>query len=70
MRVLSLEEAIRMIQVSERARQGRLRANIMREIHRDVERQKKTEDKDPGEVTAEQAAVRIQKVTTVVHALV
>ncbi|MCI4380514.1 hypothetical protein PGIGA_G00240810 [Pangasianodon gigas] len=59
--VLSLEEAIRIIQVSERARQGRLRSNIMREIHRDAERQKKTKDKDLGEAV-EQAAIRIQKV--------
>ncbi|MCJ8734625.1 hypothetical protein PDJAM_G00237410 [Pangasius djambal] len=60
-RVLSLEEAIRVIQVSERARQGRLRSNIMREIHRDAERQKKTTDKDLGEAV-QQAALRIQKV--------
>ncbi|XP_053481922.1 dynein regulatory complex protein 11 isoform X2 [Ictalurus furcatus] len=61
-RVLSQEEAIRIIQVSERARQGRLRASIMREIHKDAERWSKTKAKDLGEATAHQAAVRIQKV--------
>ncbi|XP_058246576.1 dynein regulatory complex protein 11 isoform X2 [Hemibagrus wyckioides] len=58
--VPSLEEAVRIVQVSERARQGRLRTSIMREI-RDTERQK-TEDKDLGEATEQQAAVQIQKV--------
>ncbi|KAF4072664.1 hypothetical protein AMELA_G00265580 [Ameiurus melas] len=61
-RVLSQEEAIRLIQVSERARQGRLRASIMREIHKDAERWSKTKDKDLNEDTAHQAAIQIQKV--------
>ncbi|KAM9475446.1 dynein regulatory complex protein 11-like [Clarias gariepinus] len=61
-RILSLEEAVTIIQVSERARQGRLRTNIMREIHRDAERQRKTNDKDLKEATEEQAAIQIQKV--------
>ncbi|KAK3566242.1 hypothetical protein QTP86_030030 [Hemibagrus guttatus] len=59
--VLSLEEAVRIIQVLERARQGRLRTSIMREI-RDTERQRKTTEKDLGEATEQQAAVQIQKV--------
>lgn len=62
MRTLSLEEAIRIIQVSERARQGHLRANIMREIHRDADRQRKSSDEALSQAAAEQAAICIQKV--------
>ncbi|KAM9475080.1 dynein regulatory complex protein 11-like [Clarias gariepinus] len=58
----SLEEAVRIIQVSERARQGRLRTKIMRQIHRDAEIQKKLQDEDLREATEQQAAVQIQKV--------
>ncbi|KAL7884540.1 hypothetical protein AOLI_G00073100 [Acnodon oligacanthus] len=61
-RTLSVEEAIRIIQVTERARQGRLRAKFMREIQRDQERQRKSEDRDLGASTMDQAAVCIQKV--------
>ncbi|XP_022525969.2 dynein regulatory complex protein 11 [Astyanax mexicanus] len=61
-RTLSMEKAIRIIQVTERARQGRLRAKFMREIQRDQERQKKSLNRDLGEAAAEQAAICIQKV--------
>ncbi|KAG1973514.1 dynein regulatory complex protein 11 isoform X2 [Pimephales promelas] len=60
MRMLTLERAIKVIQVAERARQGRLRAKFMREIHKDSERQKKADEQ--GSVSTDQAAVCIQKV--------
>ncbi|XP_051760262.1 dynein regulatory complex protein 11 isoform X1 [Ctenopharyngodon idella] len=60
MRMLTLERAIKVIQVAERARQGRLRAKFMREIHKDSERQKKADEQEA--VTTDQAAVCIQKV--------
>ncbi|KAM6963282.1 dynein regulatory complex protein 11 [Aplochiton taeniatus] len=61
-RALNLEEAIKIIQVSERARQGRLRAKFMREIQRDEERQRRAKDRDMGTAAIDSAAVRIQKV--------
>ncbi|XP_067250755.1 dynein regulatory complex protein 11 [Chanodichthys erythropterus] len=60
MRMLTLEKAIKVIQMAERARQGRLRAKFMREIHRDSQRQKKADEQEA--VTTDQAAVCIQKV--------
>ncbi|XP_026125142.1 dynein regulatory complex protein 11 isoform X2 [Carassius auratus] len=60
MRMLTLERAIKIIQVAERARQGRLRAKFMREIHRDSERQRRAEEQEA--VSTDQAAVCIQKV--------
>ncbi|KAL0186135.1 hypothetical protein M9458_017805, partial [Cirrhinus mrigala] len=59
MRMLTLERAIKVIQVAERARQGRLRAKFMREIHKDSERQRKAEEQE--KVSTDQAAVCIQK---------
>ncbi|XP_072536868.1 dynein regulatory complex protein 11 isoform X2 [Salminus brasiliensis] len=64
-RTLSVEKAIKIIQVTERARQGRLRAKFMREIQRDQERQKKSKDRDLGKSAVDQAAVCIQKVLQV-----
>ncbi|XP_060737548.1 dynein regulatory complex protein 11 [Tachysurus vachellii] len=61
-RVLSLEEAIRIVQVAERARQGRLRTSIMRDIRDNERLAKKAKDKDSGEAIEQQAAVHIQKV--------
>uniref|UniRef100_A0A8C2F6Z2 Zgc:153738 n=1 Tax=Cyprinus carpio TaxID=7962 RepID=A0A8C2F6Z2_CYPCA len=52
--------AIKIVQVAERARQGRLRAKFMREIHRDSERQRRAEEQEA--VSTDQAAVCIQKV--------
>nr|XP_055024991.1 dynein regulatory complex protein 11 isoform X1 [Misgurnus anguillicaudatus] len=57
-RMMTLERAVKIIQVSERARQGRLRAKFMREINKSSERQKKEHE----EMTTNQAAVTIQKV--------
>ncbi|XP_066573569.1 dynein regulatory complex protein 11 isoform X2 [Amia ocellicauda] len=56
-RPLSLEAAVRLVQVSERARQGRLRAQLRREFQRDEERRMRARA-----VSREQAAVRMQKV--------
>nr|XP_015209575.1 PREDICTED: IQ and AAA domain-containing protein 1-like isoform X1 [Lepisosteus oculatus] len=61
-RPLTLEEAIKLIQVSERARQGRLRAKFMKEIRHDEERQRRAKDKDVGYAGMDQAAICIQKV--------
>lgn len=57
-RMLTLERSVKIIQVSERARQGRLRAKFMREIYKDS--QKKA--KENGAITPDQAALTIQKV--------
>ncbi|KPP68559.1 hypothetical protein Z043_112753, partial [Scleropages formosus] len=56
-RVLNIEEAIKIIQVTERARQGRLRAKFMREIQQAEERQKRAKDVDRGPAALNQAAV-------------
>ncbi|MGH0133774.1 UNVERIFIED_CONTAM: hypothetical protein FKN15_063432 [Acipenser sinensis] len=60
-RPLSLEEAIKLIQVSERARQGRLRAKFMKEIRRDEERQRRAKERGTVGADLDQAATRIQK---------
>lgn len=56
---MSLEEAVRVIQIAERARQGRLRAKLNRES-RNMNWMYRTDD--PGADVAERAAVCIQKV--------
>lgn len=56
---MSLEEAVRVIQTAERARQGRLRAKLNRES-RNMNWMYRTDD--PGADVAERAAVCIQKV--------
>uniref|UniRef100_A0A8C5PLA7 IQ motif containing with AAA domain 1 n=1 Tax=Leptobrachium leishanense TaxID=445787 RepID=A0A8C5PLA7_9ANUR len=59
---MSLDEAVRVIQVSERARQGRLRAKFMKEINLEEKRERFA--KTQGEITLDPdiAAQRIQKV--------
>ncbi|XP_035032932.2 dynein regulatory complex protein 11-like [Hippoglossus stenolepis] len=56
---MSPEEAIKIIQIAERARQGRLRAKLNEES-RNMNRMYKT--KDPGAADIESAAICIQKV--------
>lgn len=56
---MSLEEAVRVVQAAERARQGRLRAKLNKES-RNMNWRYRT--KDPGADGAEAAAVCIQKV--------
>ncbi|XP_012790857.2 IQ and AAA domain-containing protein 1-like [Sorex araneus] len=57
---MSRTEAIIIIQMTERARQGQLRATFMREIQEEAERERK-EEKRP-KLTPEAAAVKMQKV--------
>lgn len=59
---MSVEEAIRLIQIHERARQGRLRAKFMREIRQQEEREKQAALRGAPTLDPEVAAVRIQKV--------
>ncbi|KAM3876176.1 dynein regulatory complex protein 11 [Diretmus argenteus] len=61
-RELNGEEAIKIIQVMERARQGRLRAKLIGKMQRDMKRQWRAKDKDPGTADIELAVVCIQKV--------
>lgn len=56
---ISLEEAVRVIQTAERARQGRLRAKLNKES-RNMNWMYRTEE--PGAEVAEAAAICIQKV--------
>ncbi|KAM4689140.1 dynein regulatory complex protein 11-like [Discoglossus pictus] len=60
-RVMSLDEAVRLIQVSERARQGRLRAKFMEEIWRN-ERARHLKPVIFSDEEREKAAILIQKV--------
>ena len=59
---MSLEDAIKFIQVHERARQGRLRAKFMKEIREQEERERMLQTHGVPTLDSEVAAVRIQKV--------
>ncbi|XP_073489747.1 dynein regulatory complex protein 11 [Aquarana catesbeiana] len=59
---MSLDEAVRVIQVSERARQGRLRAKFMKEIHLEEKRERMAKLQGEKALDPEIAAQRIQKV--------
>ncbi|PIK45491.1 putative IQ and AAA domain-containing protein 1 [Apostichopus japonicus] len=59
---MSTEEAVRNIQVHERARQGRLRAKFMREIRLQEERERLAANRGAPTLDNELAAVRIQKI--------
>ncbi|NXN88267.1 DRC11 protein, partial [Bombycilla garrulus] len=58
---MTLEEAIKVIQVAERARQGRARAAFMRKIYLEEKRQSKKEEQEMGK-NPDDAATCIQKV--------
>ena len=62
---LSMEEAVLLLQVNERGRQGKQRARFMREIRRQEELERRARDAGagggPAEVDPEHAAVVIQK---------
>eukprot|EP01137_Pigoraptor_chileana_P022869 Opistho-2@88282 len=58
---ITFEEAIAIIQVNERARQGRLRAKFMREIRQQEERERKARNRVQPAMEPEEAAVIIQK---------
>ncbi|XP_078509026.1 dynein regulatory complex protein 11-like isoform X3 [Lissotriton helveticus] len=62
LREIPMEEAIRLIQISERARQGRLRANFMREIQREEARQKRAQAYAFTDADFERAGILIQKI--------
>ena len=57
-----MEDAIRLIQVHERARQGRLRAKFMREIRMQEEREKMAATRGAPTMDPDVAAVHIQRV--------
>ena len=59
---MSLEEAIRLIQIHERARQGRLRAKFMRDIRQQEERERLAANRGAPTLDPEVAATRIEKV--------
>ncbi|NWI38326.1 DRC11 protein, partial [Picathartes gymnocephalus] len=58
---MTLEEGIKVIQVAERARQGRARAAFMRKIYLEEKRQSKKEEEETGK-NPDDAATCIQKV--------
>ncbi|NXR57407.1 DRC11 protein, partial [Rhadina sibilatrix] len=60
-RAMTLEEAIKVIQVAERARQGRARAAFMKRIYLEEKRQSKKEEQGTGR-NPDDAATCIQKV--------
>ena len=59
---MCVEEAVRVLQVCERARQGRLRARFMREIRQAEEEAARGQSCTPASLDPDQAATRIQKV--------
>lgn len=59
---MSFEEAIRLVQIHERARQGRLRAKFMREIRRQEEIERLAQTRGAPTLDPDVAATRIQKV--------
>ncbi|XP_030637612.1 dynein regulatory complex protein 11 [Chanos chanos] len=59
---MSPETAVRVLQVGERARQGRLRARFMREIRTEELRAEQQNRRSPGVLAPDRAATRIQKV--------
>lgn len=63
---MSLEEAVRLLQVSERARQGRIRTQFMKELVQS-ERGVHRHTWKSTNLTPDQAAIQIQKVTDLIH---
>lgn len=59
---MSLEDAIKLIQVHERARQGRLRAKFMKEIREQEDRDRQAQNRGAPTLDLDVAACRIQKV--------
>lgn len=57
------EEAVRLVQMAERMRQGRLRARFMWEIRRDEEREKRVREGGIIEPNRDLAATCIQRVS-------
>ncbi|OBS78697.1 hypothetical protein A6R68_18940, partial [Neotoma lepida] len=61
-REMSRTEALILVQSTERARQGRLRATFMREIRKEEERDKKIRENGRQKFSQDQGAIIIQKV--------
>ena len=59
---MHLDEAIRMIQIHERARQGRLRAKLMQEILLQEDKERHANVKGAPTMDGNEAALKIQKV--------
>uniref|UniRef100_A0A8C4YAK9 IQ motif containing with AAA domain 1 like n=1 Tax=Gopherus evgoodei TaxID=1825980 RepID=A0A8C4YAK9_9SAUR len=57
------DEAVQLVQMAERMRQGCLRSKFMWEIRRDEERERRARESGAKELDREQAAICIQKVT-------
>ena len=64
---MSFEEAIRLIQVHERARQGRLRAKFMKEIRDQEAKEKRLAQTKVPTLDHDVAATRIQKVSLTLY---
>jgi hypothetical protein len=60
--VMTMEEAIQLIQVHERARQGQLRAKLMTNIRQEEERQRLAQQQGKPTIDLDTAATVIQKV--------
>uniref|UniRef100_A0A1I8G2W5 ATPase_AAA_core domain-containing protein n=1 Tax=Macrostomum lignano TaxID=282301 RepID=A0A1I8G2W5_9PLAT len=58
---MTVEEAVRLIRVHERARQGRLRAKFMREIRQRELKSRMRAAREAPQISEHEAAVRIQK---------
>merc|ERR1712241_667353 len=61
-REVAIRDAIRLNQVHERARQGRLRAKFMREIRQQEERERMAANRGAPTLDPDVAATRVQKV--------
>nr|XP_033788643.1 IQ and AAA domain-containing protein 1-like [Geotrypetes seraphini] len=61
-RTMSQEEAVRLIQIAERGRQGRLRSKLMRELQEDEKRKRKSKGVIITDVIRERASIMIQKI--------
>ncbi|XP_051986459.1 dynein regulatory complex protein 11 isoform X1 [Xyrauchen texanus] len=59
---MSLERAVHLLQVSERARQGRLRAHFMKKIWQEEQRRQQGDSSSSSMLNPDQAATCIQKV--------
>lgn len=65
-KAMTFEEAIKMIQVAERARQGRCRAAFMKQIYLEEKRERQTKLQVQMGPSPDDAATCIQKVTPLI----
>lgn len=59
---MDVRRAIQIIQVHERARQGRVRARLMQSIRAEEERERRLRDQPTVSYSAEEAAIQIQRI--------